>query len=316
MKTPAARVLIPALALALACSDALPEASVTAPETVATDRRRPVDVSDVPPGTKADTALVQRRHAPLLVGARVQSDGRIIRDGVVLGALRSRLRASTDRGHVHPVRDIRDVHELSRTGTPDLEADPSPGRLPTTVARLDKQECLYLITYYLDNGEIISIERLWCPSTPSGGSSPGGGSSCTADQEAIAREYANDENVSGGPWTCDKFDDAVKRGTGTHGHATGYISSTLRTGRSAVWQDMRVLHDVTGGWNESDWRCPVGNASLPKPGAKNSRHMRGRANDFDAPNWTADLANKFETVGRSHGATEVIRYSGSIHLGW
>lgn len=261
-------------------------------------------MSDVPPGAKADTALVQRRHAPLLVGATVAADGRIVRNGTVLGSLRSRLRASTDagRGGLHD-HGHGHIHAAPDGTTPEREADALAP--PTTAARLDKQECLYLITYYLDNGEIISIQPLWCPSTPSGGSSPGGGSSCTADQEAIAREYENDENLSGGPWTCDKFDDAVTRASGTHGHATGYISSTLSYGRSIVRSIMAQDHSVSLS-TTSDWRCPAGNASLrPNPGAKNSRHMRGRAADLTFNGYNANKhAQWFDDAGAEAKATE------------
>ena len=267
---------------------------------VSADRPRPVDLSDVPPGAKADTARVQQRYAPLLAEARVTSDGQIVRNGAVLGVLRSRLRASTDAAHeASPAhRHLHDVNEEVR------EVDASPG-LPMATAADGDEGCWYLIIYYLDNGEIISVTRLGC--TNGGG---GSGPQCTADQEVIAAEY---EAAGEGDWSCTTFDDAVTQGSGTHGHQNGYLSSSYTSGSSAVWSYMSSNHGVTG-WINSDWRCPPGNTAVG--GSAGSLHMQGRAGDFDAAGFDEQMALWFRDAGIAAGAIEKLEYTGHYHLAW
>lgn len=243
-------------------------------DAASADRRRPVDASDVPPGAKADSARVPLRHALRLIGARVTADGRIVRDGELLGRLRARSPGASG-----------DVGGMASIRPPARTADASPGPPMVAAADGDEQECWYWVVYWSDTGEIVHMTLLSCG---------GGGSEdepeCTEDQKAIAKEYGND-----GEWPCDKFDDSItthdmsgNANRGTHGHDTGYIDSDYRTGRRAVLSYMRDEHSVTGIKMNSDWRCPDGNATVR--GKEGSAHVKGLAGDFDHPDFDDEMA--------------------------
>ena len=252
-------------------------------------------------------APIQGWNRLRLVSARVLADGRIVGlDGAVLGRLRSGLSgASGDAGGTAAADGGLDAS----IQTPLRTVDASPG-LPTVVVRDgDGDGCWYLVYYWEDNGEVFHVMLLSC-----GG---GGGSEdepeCTEDQEAIAAEYDAD-----GEWPCDKFDDAVTHGDGTHGHDTGFLASSYKSGRSAVWSYMATNHGVSG-WIDSDWRCPDGNAAVD--GAGGSQHVQGLAGDFDATGFDEAMHDDFEEAASAAGAGwwspyGSNGYTGHIHIDW
>lgn len=94
--------------------------------------------------------------------------------------------------------------------------DPGKYREADTAITSRSEVCYYLVTYIVLTGEILEVEFLFC----TGGG--GGASSCTADQRAIADEYA--ATLVYPDWSCTKFQHTgITYGTGTHGHSTGFL---------------------------------------------------------------------------------------------
>ena len=140
-------------------------------------------------------------------------------------------------------------------------------------------------------------------------------------REAIAAEYDND-----GEWPCDKFDDApASGGGGSHNHDTGFLASSYKSGRSAVWSYMSANHGVSG-WINSDWRCPEGNEQ--EGGTSGSRHVQGLAGDFDATGFNLAIWEMFDAAATAAGrrwrseygtgfdAGGNRRYTSHIHIDW
>lgn len=192
--------------------------------------------------------------------------------------------------------------------------DPGRSREADTAINSRSEVCYYLVTYIVLTGEVLEVEFLFC----TGGG--GGASSCTADQRAIADEYA--ATLVYPDWSCTKFQHTgITSGTGTHGHSTGFLHDDLQYGMAKVFRG--VAHrGVSGAFVTSDWRCPVGHSNLPG-GSSNSQHVRGKAADFKAPGFNRSIWETFSEVGRAAGATGISRYgSGSfaytshIHIDW
>ena len=170
--------------------------------------------------------------------------------------------------------------------------------------------CWYLVWYWLDTGEIISVERLFCEGASGG---------CTSDQSAIANEY-EDEYTGGGDWPCSKFrmdHDAEHRDgdTGIHDHTTGYLDYPYRVGKQVVLAYVR-LNGVSGAWLESSWRCPIGNQQVG--GVPGSQHVEGTAGDFDAPRFeeSDSIRDIFGEAAAYANAGWSKEYSGWYHIDW
>lgn len=192
--------------------------------------------------------------------------------------------------------------------------DPGRYREADTAITSRSEVCYYLVTYIVLTGEILEVEFLFC----TGGG--GGASSCTADQRAIADEYA--ATFVYPDWSCTKFQHTgITPGTGTHGHSTGFLHDDLQSGMAKVFRG--VAHrGVSGAFVTSDWRCPVGHSTL-SGASSNSQHVWGKAADFDAPGFNRSIWKKFVEVAMAAGASKTSGFGSSgfayttyIHIDW
>lgn len=156
----------------------------------------------------------------------------------------------------------------------------------------------------------------------------GDGEGCTDEQNDILGEYENSglyapTRRAPTDWSCEMFDDTdFKRGTGTHGHSVGYLTSSYRANKPQVLSCCYTGLQVT-----SDWRCPQGNAAVG--GTTGSWHMEGNGGDFAFPG--RDLTKAEHKELADYAAQELgaggisawgdpcencFQYKAHIHIDW
>lgn len=163
---------------------------------------------------------------------------------------------------------------------------------------------------------------------PDDGGLGGGGTDywkCGDLRDTLAAEYVRKHVPQAplGSWKCRVFAKHprfIVLGQGIENglkHDTwGYVNPYMSGGMAMVEAHFRTFHITSG------YRCPVGNASIPRA-AVNSAHMRGRAADFlplpiDST-WTWDYKGKLiDWALTNTWANEGFRYTSKnhVHLGF